>query len=67
MFAWGSRQAVKGHPEPMPFGQAKAILIGAMAFCLPTFATFKFIAREGTKTAVLGSQMLLIYNLLGEG
>lgn len=67
MFAWGSRQAVKGHPEPMPFGQATAILIGAMAFCLPTFATFKFIAWEGTKTAVLGSQMLLIYNLLGEG
>jgi drug/metabolite transporter (DMT)-like permease len=64
MFAWGSRQAVKGLPELTSFGQATATLIGAMAFCLLTFATFKFMAWEGTKTAVLGSwgwSMLLIY------
>jgi drug/metabolite transporter (DMT)-like permease len=64
MFAWGSRQAVKGLPELTSFGQATATLIGAMAFCILTFTAFKFMAWEGTETAALGSwgwSMLLIY------
>ncbi len=54
MFAWGSRKTVKGLPEMTSLGQATSTLVGAMIFCIATFALFKLMGWEGTHSAPLG-------------
>ncbi len=64
MFAWGSRKTVKGLPEMTSLGQATSTFIGAMIFCVATFALFKFMGWEGTQSAQLGLwgwSMMLTY------
>lgn len=64
LFAWGSRKTVKGLPEMSTFGQCTITLIGAMLFCIATFAVFLFFGWSGTASAPLGLwgwSMLLTY------
>ncbi len=64
MFAWGSRQAVKGLPTMSSLGQTASTLIGAMLFCMITFAAFALMGWEGTHRAPLGPSgwsLLIIY------
>ena len=64
MFAWGSRQAVKGLPNMSSLGQTASTLVGAMLFCMITFAAFALMGWEGTHGAALGPSgwsLLIIY------
>lgn len=64
LFAWGSRQTVKGLPEISTIGQTTITLIGAMMFCLATYDVFLVFGLPGTHAAPLdltGWSMLFIY------
>lgn len=64
MFAWGSRQAVKGLPDMSSLGQTTTTLVGAMLFCIATLAVFALMGWKGTHSAPLGPSgwsLLFVY------
>ena len=64
LFAWGSRQTVKGLPEMSTLGQCTVTLVGAMLFCLAAFDVFLIFDLPGIHVAPLGPwgwSMLLTY------
>lgn len=64
LFAWGSRETVKGLSGMSTFGQCTLTLIGATIFSIVAFALFSIFGWSGTHFAALdpwGWSMLFIY------